>query len=455
MQIEPEQNTLNPHNELFDIFECLDSVYDKFYPSAKEKGIELQLIHKKLPIVLIGDQGAIKQVLAHFSNNAINFTEKGIVKISVDIEELTDTKVTLKFSVTDTGIGIPENQQGNVFKTFAQIKAISKTHPTGTGLFISKYLAESMKGKIGFSSEEGEGSTFWFTTTLSVASIKETSSIIFKHDVTTLPEFKASILLAEDSKINSFIISKTLERLGCNVDIAENGQEALEKALNTKYDLIFMDYLMPVMDGLEATRLIREKENANQNIIIALTGGVSEKDKENGTKAGMDDFLYKPVTALSLVPVFDNFIPQLKTKAANYNTDDEIIPWTDKFSVGIPSIDNQHKNLFRYINMLHKAMIQKRSKEILDQTLQNLLTYTDVHFAYEEKYFEQFNYEYTDEHCEQHKYLKEKIKDFIKKYKSDKEDITENLFNFLKRWLIEHIMIEDAQYIDCFKKNGL
>ncbi|MCP4355473.1 MAG: bacteriohemerythrin [Proteobacteria bacterium] len=455
MQKEPFKNKQNSHSKVFDIFECLNQIYDKFHPTTQKKNLSLQLTYGQIPIALIGDHGSIKQILTTFLDNAIKFTKKGSITLSADVENTTETEITIKFSVTDTGIGIPKEQQANVFKTFEQISKASTAIPTEVDLFTAKYLVESMKGKIGFDSEENKGSTFWFTATLTIASIEETSSIIFKDKVTTLPKFNVSVLLAEDSKMSRFIASNTLKKLGCNVDTVENGQQAVDKSLNNNYDIIFMDLLMPIMDGLEATKVIRQKESSNKNIIIALTGGISENDKEECEKAGMDDLLYKPIVIENLIHIFDNFTPELKTKETDYKENNDVISWSNKFSVGIPSIDNQHKNLFKYTNMLHNAIMQKRNKYIVDQILENLLIYTDTHFAHEEQYFKKFNYEHTEEHCKQHNDLKNQLKEFVDKHKKGEEDITEDLFKFLKTWITEHLATEDAQYIDCFKEHGL
>ncbi len=448
------------HSEAFDLFECIDHIYNLFSLTAQEKNIKLQLTCGKIPLALVGDNGSIRQVLTNFLSNALKFTEKGRIVVSVDVENLNEHRAVIKFSVTDTGIGIPKDKQDGVFKVFEQVSGSSvvRSGGTGLGMFISKFLAESMGGEIGFESIENKGSTFWLKVDLPIASTEESYSIIFKDEITELPEFNASILLVEDSRVNRFIISDALERLGCNVDTAEDGQQAVDKFFDKKYDMVFMDCKMPIMDGLEATKIIREKEtslNQDKITIVALTGGVAIKDKKECTKAGMNDVLPKPVVVEDFIPVLDKFLPNTKTKDAGYQKGENIISWSDKFSMQIPSIDIQHKQIIKYINTLHNAIINKKSNDVLEPILNNLLSYTYTHFAYEEKFFIEFNYEHTKDHCKKHTELKLKVLDFIDKYKSGEEDITEDFFIFLKKWLIVHIMTDDAMYLKCFKEHGL
>jgi len=446
----------NIHNEAFEIYDKINYIYTIFKPLAEEKGLKLNLSCSKLPLALIGDPSAIVQILSNFINNAIKFTQEGSITLSVETEELTKTQTSLKFSVIDTGIGIPKKEQSKVFKIYEQVSgdAIIKASGTGLGLFISKHLAESMEGTIGFSSTEDKGSTFWLKATLPIASTEESAAIIYKDSATEFPIFKAKVLLAEDSMTNNFIITSILEKLGCTVDSVTNGQHAVEKAANNQYDIIFMDRAMPAMNGIEATKIIRREEK-EKSTIIALTAGVFLEEKEDCLNAGMDYILSKPVVIDDFANVFNDYVPHLKIKDSSYMKEGDYISWSDKLSLNIDSIDAQHKNICKYINMLHKAMTEKNSEQVLEQVLYNLLEYTEVHFDYEEKYFHEFNFEFTDQHCATHRAFKQKIIDFIYKYNNKEEDITEELFQLLTDWLVNHILLEDLLYVECFKKNGL
>ncbi|MCS6830606.1 MAG: ATP-binding protein [bacterium] len=273
-----------------------------FASSARNKGLQLQThIASNIPSAVVGDELRIRQIVNNLVNNAVKFTEQGSINISLEYlgEAGTgkDRHVKLRISVSDTGIGIAPESLSRIFEEFAQADgSINRRYGgTGLGLAISKKLVEMMGGHIGVQSEPGKGSTFWIDLTLPVA------EVVYQPVDTTissLPRFtRCRVLLAEDNEVNRLVAVKMLETLGCSVDIAVNGAEAVDKALGCEYDLILMDVQMPEMDGYEATQRIRAVERATgeHRIIVAMTAHSLESDRRACLDAGMDDYLSKPV----------------------------------------------------------------------------------------------------------------------------------------------------------------
>ncbi len=285
---------------------------------ADRKKLPLILrIGPKVPEYLIGDPVRLKQIIINLVNNAIKFTEKGEVRIEVETQKISDGKATLLFKITDTGIGISEEGQKRLFQSFSQVdkSTTRKFGGTGLGLAISKNLSHMMGGEIGVISKEGEGSTFWFTVHLDVtdratyeASVEPNRD---KDRDRAKEHRKLTILLAEDNKINQKVAMVNLNNLGHQVDVANNGKEAVDKFKEKPYDLIFMDIQMPEMDGMEATEKIREIENQQKVTkkipIIAMTANTMEGDREKYLQIGMDDYVSKPFKQEELVDIFDKY----------------------------------------------------------------------------------------------------------------------------------------------------
>ena len=279
----------------FNLKEMIESVSNIVTFKADEKGLEFEVVYNEdLPIYLNGDSFRISQVLINLLNNAIKFTHSGFVKMYVNH----DGDNNFIFKIIDSGIGINEVQQKNLFQSFSQADGSTtrKYGGTGLGLSISKQLVELMGGKIWCTSQEGLGSEFVFEIFIEpskesinnkVESISEKVSILSLNG--------SQILLVEDNIVNQEIILGLLDNSGIHIDIANHGKEALELFQNNqaKYELILMDIQMPVMDGLEATRKIRL---FNTEIpIIALTANAMKKDIQNTKDAGMQEHLNKPI----------------------------------------------------------------------------------------------------------------------------------------------------------------
>ncbi|HFB61860.1 MAG TPA: response regulator, partial [Bacteroidetes bacterium] len=269
------------------------------------------------PEYVSGDPVRLKQIIINLVNNAIKFTEKGNVTVSVEKQGTEDGRVQLLFKVTDTGIGISPEGQKKLFQSFSQVdkSTTRKYGGTGLGLMISKNLTHMMDGEIGVESVEGVGSTFWFYVFLNLSdeeSYKKQHQTENQEDEDkTRVHLKLNILLAEDNKINQKVAVLNLNNLGHKVDVANNGKEAVEKFEKGDYDLIFMDVHMPEMDGIEACRKIREIEKKTGRIkkipIIAMTANTSEEERKKYLEAGMDDYVGKPFKQKELIAIFKKF----------------------------------------------------------------------------------------------------------------------------------------------------
>ncbi|MCC6392226.1 MAG: response regulator [Bryobacterales bacterium] len=267
---------------------------------AQRKGIELGTrISASVAPYLLGDRLRIRQILGNLVGNAVKFTEHGSVTVQVACLESNGGEQLLHFSVEDTGIGIPAKIQPRLFQKFMQADTSTTRRygGSGLGLAICKSLVELMNGSIGVRSSPDEGSTFWFTLRLRVARQGEAESESIVPAAQPLWNRKALALVVEDNGVNQKLARRFLEKLGCEVELASNGEEALHLTGNRSFDIIFMDCHMPVLDGFEAARAIRQKEanSGRRTPIVAMTAGAMEGDREACLDAGMDDYLAKPV----------------------------------------------------------------------------------------------------------------------------------------------------------------
>lgn len=276
----------------------VNGILDILYLNIKNNDIEISVdIDNKLNAFFVGDDNRIKQVLLNILTNAIKFTKKGDIDIKLECIEDKLNSAVIKASITDTGIGISEDVQNKLFEKFTQADSSTtrKYGGTGLGLAICKNIIELMGGDIGFESKVNIGSTFWFTIEL----IKSSKQVIDQvHSIEAvdlnLLMFEGTVLLVDDVLVNQIVAQAMLEELGFNVITAENGQDAIEKYKNQVFTLILMDCQMPIMDGFEATKNIRELEDDKHTPIIALTALAMKGDDELCLNAGMDDYISKP-----------------------------------------------------------------------------------------------------------------------------------------------------------------
>ncbi len=274
-----------------------------------EKQIDLQFdIDSALPLWLYGDSMRLRQVIINIGNNAIKFTDKGFVRLAVQVRERFDDEVRLFVSVKDSGQGIREEDLQKLFGAFEQVdtKKNHKKEGTGLGLSISKQLVELMGGTIAVKSEYGKGSEFYFTVCQKVRSEKtvgdswESAAAMEADTPEDCGEFiapEAKILIAEDNEINREVAVLLLEPLKMQIDVAENGAVALDMIRRKRYDVVLMDHWMPEMNGVEATVALRKMEGEyyQKLPIIALTADAMEESREEFISAGMNDFVAKPI----------------------------------------------------------------------------------------------------------------------------------------------------------------
>ena len=281
------------------LFENITSILGQ---KVHEKGIELITEMSPLSCPVYGDESRLQQALLNLATNAVKFTDHGHVRLSVNMESQTDTTVTLRFEVEDTGIGISPEQQPRLFNAFEQAdNSLSRKYGgTGLGLAITKKIAEMMGGKAGMISAPGKGSTFWFTATLTKAAPHEAADAcahIDNAEATIRESLQGKrILLVEDEPINREIAQALLEDVGFAVDLAEDGAKAVELVQAHAYDLVLMDMQMPHVNGLDATRQIRQLAVGGDIPIIAMTANAFAEDRELCLEAGMNDFIAKPVS---------------------------------------------------------------------------------------------------------------------------------------------------------------
>ena len=303
----------------FSLNELLEEINKIHMVRANEKGLSLiYSLSAGLPNTLYGDADRLQQVLNNLINNAIKFTERGKISLAIRSAAQEVDAIQLEFIVTDTGIGISEENQDKLFKSFSQIDGsyTRKYGGSGLGLIISKQLVEMMGGKIWATSEVGKGSTFSFVIPFKISAKSEIPEKL-QHNYNSINH--CSILLAEDDIINQTVIRRLLTEKGHRVTIADNGAEAVEAYKNGSYDVILMDIQMPVMDGMEALKLIRELESSRGHIpVIALTAFALIGDKERFLSLGMDEYIAKPVKLDDLLFIIDKVVSN-QTNLENYN----------------------------------------------------------------------------------------------------------------------------------------
>ncbi|MDP3267174.1 MAG: ATP-binding protein [Sulfuricurvum sp.] len=286
----------------------LTSIFELFIPQADIKKIDYQLIlDERIENCLILDILRIKQVLSNLISNALKFTpEEGLVHVKIDVVQDTPTSQELKFSVSDTGIGIPKSKQGKIFEKFTQADASTTREygGTGLGLSIANAIVELMGGVITIQSEEGKGATFSFHINAQKCDASE-DEVTYDEQPSMKP-LDLRVLVVDDYEMNRMLIGELLSyHYGITADFANNGEEAVEMVHKNTYDLVLMDVNMPIMDGIQATKLIRKEYPALP--IIALTANVMEGDAQEFTTQGMNDYLAKPLDYDELHRVLTRF----------------------------------------------------------------------------------------------------------------------------------------------------
>jgi len=301
-----------------DVRQCIKQAISLIVPNANSKGISIKChVDAGVPQRIETDPTRLQQLLLNLLSNAVKFTDSGHVRVALDAQSLPDDCLLLHFAISDTGVGIAAERIETIFDAFTQADSSTtrKYGGTGLGLAITKRLAELMGGRVWVTSELGKGSTFHISIQAKVQLVQKPSIPDPAIEV-TIESRPLSILLAEDNAINRRLAQLMLKKLGYEVNMATTGLDALNMARATPYDVILMDMQMPVMDGIEATRLIRAQLPASmQPYIIALTANVMKEDRDNCLKAGMDDFLAKPFLPHQLAESLARAQQQILSKA--------------------------------------------------------------------------------------------------------------------------------------------
>jgi len=318
----------------FPLRELLSNMVKTLGIRARAQGLDLACdVRAEVPEHLVGDPGRLRQIIANLVGNAIKFTERGQIKLTVEEESEAGGAVELHFMVADTGIGIPVEKQKAIFDAFAQADGSSTRRygGTGLGLSISQQLTEMMGGRIWVESAVGVGSTFHFTAQFmacGVPSAKPAKPPAVARQLPSGPHQALRVLLAEDNLVNQRLAARLLEKRGHSVKLASNGLEVLAAVAQERFDLLLCDVQMPQMDGLEATARIREQEEGTgvRLPIVALTAHAMKGDAERFLEAGMDGYVAKPIQANQLFEVIEDILEERPERHATQTDIDTAAP---------------------------------------------------------------------------------------------------------------------------------
>ncbi|MHC2086121.1 PAS domain S-box protein [Methylobacterium sp. CM6244] len=304
-----EAGAIELNRQVFDLRALIYNGLSIVRGAAVQKGLEIRaVIDPTLPKGLVGDEARLRQVLLNLLNNAIKFTQRGSVTLGVQHVGTTEAGERLRFSVSDTGIGIAKDKQDRLFKRFSQVDGSIERDfgGTGLGLAICKQLVDLMGGEIGVLSETGVGAAFWFSVLLPRGSIARTITLVKDAPVARL---SGHLLLVEDNAINQELARAVLEVGGHTVEVVADGGAAIQAVKRSRYDLVLMDVQMAGMDGMTATRRIRALGDAASTIpIIAMTANVLADQVQAFREAGMDDHIGKPFKRAELYQLIDKWL---------------------------------------------------------------------------------------------------------------------------------------------------
>ena len=294
-----EAGKLNIEHIPFDLEQVFDNIANLNAGKAQDKGLEYSIhIAKEVPFYLIGDPLRIGQIITNYCSNAIKFTEKGEVYVNVELgEKISDGKLKINFSVRDTGIGLSEEQQSRMFKEFSQADASTtrKHGGTGLGLAISKRLAEMMGGSTWLESEQGKGSTFYFSGVFEVQEQNKRAEFKSPDDL-----HKLKVLACDDNASARFIIKEAIQTFGYNITTVKSGEDCIKELQQNKYDLLLIDWLMPGMDGMETVKRIKSVLSLSDLPIIMISAFGNEEAVGKAKKLGIKHLISKPYSYSTL-----------------------------------------------------------------------------------------------------------------------------------------------------------
>ncbi len=366
-----EAGKLTMEGVTFNLEEILKDTSDMLLPTAHDKGLAFTLkLSPELPSWLVGDPLRLRQVLINLMSNAIKFTKSGKILVSADVMTEDSEHVTIRFSVQDTGIGMTQAQVERLFEPFAQgdTSMTRQYGGTGLGLSISQQIVHMMGGEIEVESEPGRGSTFSFTVTLmrpEAASKNSPSPVVRLHGGADSQQGHAPVnlsgvrvLLAEDNEINQQVARGLIELTGASVTAVENGRSAVQRLQEEKFDVVLMDIQMPEMDGYTATHQIRSRPELQTLPIIAMTAHAMNEHREEALRAGMNDYVSKPIDPQSLWDTLERWVvPRGATVLTSSERDDtpgaSLLPDLPGINTqSVLSRLNGNRELLR--NLLHK-----------------------------------------------------------------------------------------------------
>ncbi len=318
-----EAGRLTIDHRPFDLDEILDNIHNLFADRAVEKRLDFKMdVAPEVPRGLVGDALRLQQVLINLLGNAIKFTERGQVALKITAPQTAPPQARLLFCVTDTGIGMSDDDREKLFQPFSQVDGsiTRRFGGTGLGLVISHNLLELMGGEFSVTSAPGQGSSFSFELSLELSSLSQRRPS--GTHVPTQGDFGkllagARILVAEDNLINQQVVQEFLNLSGVTVDIANNGKETIALLERGVFDAVLMDVHMPEMDGFEATKLIRKQARFAQLPVIALTAGVTKEERERCIASGMNDFIAKPINPKKLMWTLAQWIKPIEEAATD------------------------------------------------------------------------------------------------------------------------------------------
>ncbi|MCF8780024.1 ATP-binding protein [Vibrio sp. IRLE0018] len=378
-----EANTLILYPRPFLLKSCIEEIVNSFEPLAKNKGLYLSLrFDGDENTCVIGDSNRFRQVLLNLIGNAVKFTPRGSVTITVQTQMDGDT-LNIRCEIRDTGIGIEPDAMAILFEEFTMVdQSYSRTREgSGLGLAICKRLAQLMDGEIRVESEVGRGSSFLFSVDMPLADadMSATEDIDTQPDIETLLK-DVRILVAEDNTANQMVIRAMFERLGCEIDLAKDGYEAVKMASREHYDLIFMDISMPGKDGMQACKEIRQLADTQQAgvPIIALTAHALYGDREKFLRAGMNGYLSKPLRSRHLIDEITAHLKKHKTAQGDMVENNSIQVQPVKAPAPVTLISDSKAQAPLVDELIIQQMIRDTSAEVMPMLIEHYIEESEI-----------------------------------------------------------------------------